>query len=297
MSVQVIPTHFNKKKLNTGKVPYPQCRDGGESPRLFWLGIWCSPRGHGKTYSLVRLLKHYEDHGVYSYDGKTLLPQRIILFSPTFEANPIFRNLKWLDPERDVIHEYSDDALRAVIADIAAEKENTDRYLKQRELFDRFVKAKDADEFTDAEILELESMAFLPPVKPRYEAHPVNTIVFDDMLGSAALRNGRSPLINVAIRNRHIAGGLNIAILVQGMKQVPKVVRSNASLYVIGKFLNQEHILKDLYEEVSGAVKPEQFAQIYEYAISQPHGSLVIDMSQPREKRFSRNFEEFISIK
>jgi hypothetical protein len=286
---------WSRKALKTNKVPYPICKDGGDAPKFFWLSIWCAPRGHGKTYGLCKLLKHYEQHGITTHDGSTKLPQRIILFSPTFEANPIFRNLKWLDKD-DVHAEYSDEKLASVIADIEYERMETDAYHKQMALYDKFKQAKSIEDLTDEDLLEIEKLGFMPPIKPKYLAHPVNYIIFDDLLGSHALRGGRSPLVNVAIRNRHIAGGLNIAILVQGMKQVPKVVRSNASLYVIGRFLNKKSILEDLYEEVSGCVTEADFEKIYDDCTAHEHGNMVIDMSQAKEKRFSRNFEEVVRL-
>jgi hypothetical protein len=240
-------------------------------------------------------LKHYETHGITTHDGIKSLPQRIILFSPTYEANPIFKNLKWLD-ESDVIPEYTDERLSDVIESIEYERLSTDAYHKQMALYDKYQRAKSMDDLTDADILDLEKLSFLPPEKPKYLNHPVNTIIFDDLLGSHALRGGRSPLVNVAIRNRHIAGGLNIAILVQAMKQVPKVVRSNASLYVIGRFLNKKAILEDLHEEVSGCVTEADFKRMYDYCTSDEHGNMVINMSQPKERRFSKNFEEVASL-
>jgi hypothetical protein len=77
---------------------------------------------------------------------------------------------------------------------------------------------------------------------------------------------------------------------------VPKVVRSNASLYVIGKFLNKKNILEDLYEEVSGCVTEADFEKIYDHCTAVDHGNLVIDMTQSKEKRFSRNFEEVVRL-
>jgi len=284
---------WNRRPMKTNKVPYPMCNDGGDTPRFFWLGIWCAPRGHGKTYSLCKLLKHYETHGITTHDDTTKLLQRIVLFSPTFEANPIFKNLKWLD-EADVHPEYSDARLRAVIDDIEEERKSTAAYKRQVDLYSKYRRVKSMDELTDEDMLELEQLSFLPPTKPRYVEDPINTIIFDDLLGSHALRSGRSPLVNVAIRNRHHQ--INIAILVQGMKQVPKVVRSNASLYVIGRFLNKKAILEDLYEEVSGCVTEEDFEKIYTECTASDHGNMVIDMSQSKHKRFSINFEETVRL-
>jgi hypothetical protein len=67
-------------------------------------------------------------------------------------------------------------------------------------------------------------------------------------------------------------------------------------LYVIGRFLNKKAILEDLYEEVSGVVSEADFERIYDECTAEEHGNMVIDMSQPKERRFSRNFEEVVRL-
>ena len=62
------------------------------------------------------------------------------------------------------------------------------------------------------------------------------------------------------------------------MKSVPKDIRLNCNVFYIAKFSNKKMILNDLYEEVSSILKPEEFENIYDFAInSNRYGALVID--------------------
>ena len=67
-------------------------------------------RGSGKTYNIVKLIKHYEDNKLIDNDGREH-PLRTIVISPTIDANPIFKNLKSLD-EADIHDNYSDELLQ-----------------------------------------------------------------------------------------------------------------------------------------------------------------------------------------
>ena len=49
-------------------------------------GIWIGAKGTGKTWSLVRLLKHYEDSPIIDKKGRKH-EMRTILFCPTGNSN------------------------------------------------------------------------------------------------------------------------------------------------------------------------------------------------------------------
>jgi len=130
--------------------------------------------------------------------------------------------------------------------------------------------------------------------KPTYPHGCVTTILFDDLVGSSALRNGKSALNYLAIRNRHLQ--VNIGLLVQGMRQVPKIIRQNTNVFAIWKFANKKVVLEDLYEEVSNCLKPAEFEQLYEYCTEEEHGAMVMDFSQSKERRFKKGFAEVVRI-
>jgi hypothetical protein len=277
-----------KFKPNT----YPTCDDGGAAPKFYWVGLFVGARQSGKTYSLVQLLKHYEDCGVRDPNG-ALMDQRIILFSPTVDANPVWGALKNLDPA-DIHDTFSDDLLQDVVADIKAEKEASDEYKRAMALWHKFMRARSVDDLTDDELMEIESWGFGPPPRPRFPNGAVNFVILDDLVGTQALRPGRSALTYTAIRNRHLQ--INLAVLVQGMRQVPKIIRNNANLFAIWKFANRKMMAEDLYEEVSSVVTLPQFEELFAHCTEEPHQCMVLDFSQPRGQVIRKSFKEVVKL-
>lgn len=82
-------------------------------PKMYFVGLFVGSRGTGKTYAITKLLKMYESSIIDPVDGNTV-GQRVILMSPTSEANPVFKSLKYLD-DSDVINDYSDDKLMELL--------------------------------------------------------------------------------------------------------------------------------------------------------------------------------------
>jgi hypothetical protein len=283
--------NWSNAKLNYTKLAYPQCTDN-DAPRHYWVGLFVGSRASGKTHCCVKLLKHYEKCGVNDENGHTVA-QRIILFSPTVSANPLWTSLKHLADE-DIHEIYSEDLLRDVVQDIQMEKEATERYKEEMEIYKKFLNVSNIDYLQPHELMTLAQYDFQPPTPPKYPNGVVNYVLFDDLVGSQALKNGRSYLNYILIRNRH--HGLNIGILVQSMKSVPKIIRNNTNLFVLWKFANRKMIIDDIYEEISSTLTEDEFEEIYEHATREPHDCLVMDFSQPKEKRFKKNFSEILSL-
>jgi hypothetical protein len=281
------------KKLNFQKNTYPQCNDP-DVPRHFWVGLFVGSRASGKTYCCVQLLKQYEKCGVKDEYGRPV-EQRIILFSPTISANPIWSSLKHLSPE-DMHDTYDEETLRDVIQDIQMEHEATLKYQEDMELYNKFLNVQSIDQLRPDELIRLATYDFNAPIPPKYSNGVVNYILLDDLVGSSALKNGRSYLNYIIIRNRHMR--INVGILVQSMKSVPKIIRNNTNLFCIWQFANRKMVVEDLYEEVSNTLTEDNFEEIYDHATNDPdgHSCLVIDFSQPKEKRFKKSFNEILSL-
>ena len=81
-------SNFIHKKLVYKPNTYPQSLNTS-LPRNFFVSLFIGSRGTGKTYSICQLLKQYELAG---FDGKQAM--RIVVFSPTHDANPVFNCLK-----------------------------------------------------------------------------------------------------------------------------------------------------------------------------------------------------------
>jgi len=274
-------------------VPIP----GHESlPRMFFVGMWIGARGGGKTYSCAHLLKLYEHFGLHE-KGK-LCDQRIILMSPTVEANMgVWKTLKHLNFDADVHGNYSDAKLVAVVNDITQEAEKTKTWCRRCDAWDRAMKARHLSHVSKKDLATLSETGMMNPrevmERPKHERPVVNFLVLDDLVGSSAFKSvGVSTLTNVVLKNRHIR--LNICILVQALKSVPKSIRSNASVFVLFKFANTDIVL-ELHEVVSNIVTEDQFMSLYKFATEHDHGSLIIDTTQPnKEDRFKASWSQYI---
>ena len=270
------------------KKEYPQPGDP-HAPRNYWCAAFVAPRGVGKTQSLARLIHTLEQRGMANASGP--VPMRTILISPTAEANPVYKALKTLADE-DIHFEYSDDLLKDIIADVKAERAETEDYVRKLRLYEKFKKMKrrDIEKLPPEELHELEEWDFDPPPKPKYPNGVVTTLIMDDLVGSAAFKQGKSALTHLVVNGRHLA--TNVAILVQSPKAVPKTIRANVQIWVLFRF-GSKAVRSDLYEEV-GTLSEQQFEELYEFATSKPHSALVIDFTQSEANRYKRNFDEQI---
>jgi hypothetical protein len=213
------------------------------------------------------------------------VPQRIILVTPTYQSNrPYFETLKWFDPETDLHENYSDGLMRDIRVELLEEQREAIRYQARYKLWKRLLKARKIErEFDAEEILELEAMNWSAPEQPEFPWGRVTWLVLDDMVGTAAFKQGKSELTKLVLCSRHI--GCNVLMLVQSIKALPKAIRINSSVFCLFRFASIKIVIQDLYTEVSGDLTEAEFATLYEYCVSQPHGSLVIDTTQSDPSR------------
>ena len=286
--IEEIPLHFKFEPKNA-KLNYPECRCG-KCPLFYFNLLSVASRGSGKTYNIVKLIKHYEDNKLLDNDGK-IHPLRTIVISPTLDANLIFNNLKSLD-EKDKHDKYSDELLQSIVDEIKRDKEETEAYHKYVEAYKKtsHIRENKLNDFFEKnpevyEILKTHNFDDpdeIPP--PKHLISPVNIIVLDDLMATGAFTNKKlSSLTNNLIKNRH--NGISFAILAQSVKSIPKNIRLNCNVFFIGKFASKKVILEDLYEEVSNILTPDQFEELYDKATEQQYGALIIDSSH-KTKRF-----------
>ena len=268
-------------------------------PRLFWVGLWIAARGGGKTYSCAQLLKMYETHGIYDTKTGNACHQRVILMTPTFEANPVWTSLKHLDTESDVHSSYSDAKLVDVVDDIRQEAEKTATYCRRCAAWDEAARYRRPEEIP-SELMEvlMETQLQHPDEhgeQPKYKRPCVTFLILDDLVGSDAFKAvGRSALTQLVLRNRHCR--ICIAILSQSLKSVPRSIRMNASIFVLFKFANTR-VLEDLHEEVSSLITEQEFTELFKAATNDDHGSLIIDQTQPdKTHRLRLGWEKFLLI-
>ena len=283
--------HLSHIELKYKNNKYPQCSDLN-LPRMYFVSLFIGSRGSGKTYSCCQLLKLYEKYGLAM--GGHYMQQRIILISPTAPANPVLTSLKNLNPS-DILWTYSDSLLMDIMDDIASERIKSAEYQKKLCLWNKCLKMKNLYELDQEELIQLENMHYEPPELPIYPNGVVNFLILDDLVGSAAYKStGKSALTNLVLRNRHM--GINILMMTQNLRSVPKSIRSNTSLFVIFKFASKRIIVDDLYEELSNCVTLENFEKLIDFATVDEHDSLVIDFSQPKTHRFKKNWSTILRL-
>jgi hypothetical protein len=232
-------------------------------PQGMFLGAIISPRGGGKTHLACELIRRFEEVGFRdpSYEFRKV-PIRTILLSPTADANPCFKSLKSLKSS-DVLHNFSFKSWDAIWADVQFQKQAAEKYMIEKEIFDK----REAGEFISKreEALIHHLHGNEPQSQGNYHIPPVTFVVADDLANSPAFKLGSSnSFSNACIRNRHNRCCMILAV--QHSKSIPRILRQNVSLLAIGKFADAEYALSDLYEFVSAFIREEEFKALYEKA-------------------------------
>ena len=295
MITEINIPNWDNKIVSHSKVEYPQCRDEG-APKNYFVALFCGARGSGKTHLLCKMLKTFEEKKCYLHDKE--IPQRIILISPTAhsDSNRIFKSLKHLDWDEDVITEYSDDLLKDKMQEVKIELDQGKEYKEYKRVWEKFKKEK-VDKLKDDECLLLLKYDFTPFSKlepPKYPDGFLLHWIIDDMLGTNIFKNGRSAFTNLVIRNRHVLPG-NIIIASQSMMQIPKTIRLNSNLIVMFKFANKQAVINDILPVVSAYVTEDKLMELYEYATNEPHSALVIDGTR-NKILFKKNFDKLLQL-
>lgn len=277
----------DNKPVKYKSIPYPQPKEKSGLPKNFFVALVIGARQSGKTVSCVKLIKYYEDEGVYNEHGERV-PIKTILISPTFHSNPIFKSLKSLDVENDVHEEYSDKLLLRILDEIEEEKAAILDYQEKVELYKKYVRVG-VSKLKPMEVFILNAMDWEPPIKTvEYDHPPVYHMIFDDLVGTNAFKPvGASALNNTSIKNRH--KGINLWFLAQSVKQVPKIIRINSSLLLLYKY-NSDKMLEDLFDIISGSLTLENFKKLYEEATREKYNFLTIDCTK-QHLEIKQNFD------
>ena len=124
--------------------------------------------------------------------------------------------------------------------------------------------------------------------KPEFKYPRINFLVFDDLVGDPhAFKKSHSALNNLCIKHRHLQ--CNLLFTTQYMKAIPPVLRRNLDIFVIFKFANAQSVVDQIYPEISGVIKEEDFINVFEYATLNKHDALIID--QTSEHIFKLNWD------
>lgn len=263
----------NPIKVNKKQPPQSTNKD---LPPLFFTSLFIGAKGTGKSYSVCKLLKFYENSPIIDIDGNKRI-MRTILFCPTANsvANPIFKTLKTLD-EDDIFTEYSDELLNNVLDEIKEETEIINDYNNYLKAYYKYL--KDYNSLTDKDLTILHSKNFIKPSKvdkPPFKYPRIIFIVFDDLVGDAsAFKKNKGNILNkLVITHRHLQA--NLLFTTQYIKAIPPILRANMDIFVLFKFASTKLLLEKIYPEFSGLITENDFIDLYEYSTQEPNDSLI----------------------
>lgn len=284
------------------QVDYPQPRNPA-LPRNFWLGCAAGQRGSGKTALSIRLGKDMEKSGMVASNGK-VVPQRIILITPTYQANPSYKRLKHLD-KKDVHNNYTDKLLVDIVEGIKADREATINYNKAIRLWQQFMRLirQDKDPLKvmqkdHLQLLSAQTNGFRnDPAVPPHPDGCVVTLILDDLLGSPAFSLNRGNYLGqVCCNSRHYF--LNVLILTQRLRQCVPLVRANITLLMLYRCMSKSIILEEMYPVVSGLLTEEEFLALYSAATQDnKYDAFVVDTTaRDPQYLFRRNLDQTLSL-
>ena len=141
----IVETHIPNQdvELKVKNAIYPQTRDSN-MPNNFFCACFAGARGSGKTYLSCQLVKSMYDKKCYI--GDRVVPQRIILISPSAHSpsNNMFKSLVINDD--DIYEEYSDKLLDEIVQGLTDDQAEAVTYRDYVKAYIRFEKIKNIDD-------------------------------------------------------------------------------------------------------------------------------------------------------
>jgi GTPase SAR1 family protein len=243
--------------------------------------------GAGKTTFLLKLLKWYDK--VKAFD-------RCVFYSPTIqgeEKGDAFINSKH-NFELEVHKRYSDDKMREEASSMKQRIDDWKLWQKKKEVWAKFLKAKDADELDLDELMILESMEFEAPKNEFPNGYPSHLLILDDLVGAKGVfsANCRGYLTEFILQSRHHS--CSVIILSQVFKNfLPAQLRQGSfDKWVL--FSTKSKHRESIAEEMSDKIEVEKFLEVWDYATNNTHDALVVDYTAPLDFMFRRNLEYLI---
>ena len=259
--------------------------------RLAFLGLICGSRGTGKTNCMINMVLKYDSTESFDY---------VYLYSPTYYNDPKYHLLDDMNAELIVRPDFDTNEFAGVRNEIDGRIEDWKKWEEYKKIYARFKKHRGpVDKFDPEELMLLYENDFQPPDPEKYKnGAPTCLFIFDDLNYNKALYSNTSRDPNdpkkFFILHRHKL--CSVLFLCQTYKSgVPKQLRNNLSLMIL--FANKsEQMKKEIAEELSSHVSPDDFIKLWLHACSVPHEFLMVDYDGPREYMFRKNFDTVLSV-
>lgn len=134
----------------------------------------------------------------------------------------------------------------------------------------------------------LEGIENIPSLD-KFNKEDQHIVIFDDLV----LEKDQKKMNEFYIRGRK--KGISVCYLSQSFFKIPKVIRTNCNYFVILK-LSGKRDLNLILSEFELGVSKDELIDMYEYATNEKFNVLLIDVEAPKEKKFRKNFLEFIKV-
>lgn len=276
-------------------------------PKLHQVCCLYSRRGTFKTTAITNLLRMY-------MEGNAM--ERIIWVSNTAGSNK--KLLKQLNIDEEDVFDPNEKGVVMKIRDIV--EQERDEYVRYKQLRENYKKVmKDIkhgmsprtplfDNYL-VSYYDVRTNTFRMP-EPKYKCYdkrpPIVACVFDDVLGSALLRD--KMLLELTQKHRHEgslpeggAVGISLYYLVQSFKAVGglnRSIRNQATTFLVGRTKDEQE-LKEVAEACAGEVSPEVFMAVYHEATKDSsHHFLFVDLHKKdhHPSMFRKNFDTYLIV-
>ena len=259
-------------------------------PAPNYIGSFIAASGCGKTTAFLNMARELHKCGTY---------QKFIVFSPSCNSDLKFDNcgIDW----DDKIDLYSQSKLEDIMQEHEQDIKDYDEYVKDIELYNKFMKGVPLEKFTKDDKIRLFGMMLgneLVKPESKYDKSPHMLLIFDDLGSSDCYSNKTSKnyMNNLNIRCRHKQ--VTIWHAVQALSQLPRTIRQNCRLVCLWR-TKDTSILSQLAKENAGhAVSEEEFLKLFDAATSKnKHDFLMCDFQNTDELlMFRRNFDNVLTI-
>jgi hypothetical protein len=265
-------------------------------PKLHQNTIFCGKRGSGKGVAMYNMIKRFRDCGKMD---------RLFVISPTFNSNKKLLEEFNID-SGDIYDDLDNDkCVLDIVSKIEAEARELETYRALMKQYQRFKRLMDRGDHISDDLLEAfyDGNGFPPPQHKWGGKEPVMGLIVDDAQGSNLFKSRKFQ--NFIIRHRHVGAfesggalGCSVFICIQSyMAQngCPRSVRNNITSMCLFKTKDEKE-LDQVSREMSGEVSPEQFVNVYNQAIREPHDFLFIDLHKKptQPSMFRRNFDTYL---
>lgn len=237
----------------------------------------------GKTNAMINLAKTLEEYGSVN---------RIIVMSPTFEANEAFDEIT-VD-KKDVYG--GEHVLNNTIACVQDVEHKVKMAAKEWDAHLAYIEAWKAFADGSATMSQTNLLSNNLFKEPEEMDRPRFLLILDDLSHTGIYsKKSANKFNNMLLRHRHVYGlGLTIFMAVQNFTTgIPKVLRQNISqFYLWGTHDNTQ--LEAIYEQVAGGVSKEDFYAAFHYATAEPHHFLTVDLNSSGLSYLRKDFNEEI---